>query len=52
MDLKQLREHLETLSHSLNSKSHQLLKARLKSLISVFPFNEGEGKKEVMPMLN
>lgn len=42
MDLKQLREHLETLSCSLNSKNQQLLRARLKSLISVFPFNEYE----------
>lgn len=40
MDLNQLREHLEALSHSLGSKNQQLLKARLKSLISVFPFNE------------
>ena len=42
MDLKQLREHLERLSASLNKKSKKLLNAKLQSLISVFPFNEYE----------
>lgn len=42
MDLKQLKEHLQKLSGSLNSKSRKLLKVRLRSLISVFPFNEYE----------
>lgn len=42
MDLKQLREYLEILSTSLNEKDRKVLRARLKSLISVFPFNEYE----------
>lgn len=42
MDLKQLKEHLEMLSNSLNAKSKSVLQARLRSLISVFPFNEYE----------
>ena len=42
MDLKQLREHLESLSASLNEKNRKILQARLRSLISVFPFNTYE----------
>lgn len=42
MDIKQLKQYLENLTQSLKSKNHQLLKARLGSLISVFPFNEYE----------
>jgi len=42
MDLRQLKEHLERLSNSLNVKSKRVLQARLRSLISVFPFNEYE----------
>ncbi len=42
MDLRQLKRYLENLSQSLNSKNQKNLKARLKSLISVFPFNEYE----------
>jgi len=42
MDLRQLKEHLERLSNSLNAKSKTVLQVRLRSLISVFPFNEYE----------
>ena len=41
MDLRQLKEHLERLSNSLNAKSKTVLQVRLRSLISVFPFNAG-----------
>jgi len=42
MDQRQLREHLEVLSNSLSIKNKETLQARLRSLISVFPFNEYE----------
>lgn len=42
MDLRQLKQNLEALAHSLSVKDKRLLDVRLKSLISVFPFNEYE----------
>lgn len=42
MDIKQLRDYLDSLAESLKNKDRKLLNARLKSLISVFPFNEYE----------
>jgi len=42
MDIKQLKQYLENLSKSLEPEDSQLFKARLGSLISVFPFNEYE----------
>ena len=42
MDLKQLKDYLDSLAKSLKDKDEKLLNARLKSLISVFPFNEYE----------
>lgn len=42
MDIKQLREHLNELPNKLNNRDKNLLNARLKSLVSVFPFNEYE----------
>lgn len=42
MDIKQLKQYLNNLTQSLESKDRQLLRARLGSLISVFPFNEYE----------
>ncbi len=42
MDLKELKNYLESLSDLLNRKDKKILQARLKSLISVFPFNEYE----------
>ena len=42
MDVKELRQYLENLTQSLESENHQLLRGRLESLISVFPFNEYE----------
>lgn len=42
VDLKQLKQYLVNLSTSLDRKQQRILKARLKSLISVFPFSEYE----------
>ena len=42
MDLAGLRDHLYSLATSLNTEDRELLTARLKSLISVFPFSEYE----------
>ena len=42
MDMKQLRDYLDSLADSLKGNERKLLNARLKSLISVFPFNEYE----------
>jgi len=42
MDTKQLKEYLETLIQNWQPKNRQLLSIRLKSLKSVFPFNEYE----------
>ncbi len=42
MTQKQLREYLDTFIHSLDQHDRQILEARLKSLISLFPFNEYE----------
>jgi len=42
MALMQLKQHLEDLAHPLSVKDKQLLDVRLKSLISIFPFNEYE----------
>lgn len=42
MDLKELEEYLRKLSNSLTPENQGILKARLKGLISVFPFNEYE----------
>lgn len=42
MDLKQLKSHLNSLIKSLSLSDHKLIDARLKSLISAFPFNEYE----------
>ena len=42
MDLKQLKEQLERLSEALSVNDRKVLRARVKSLISVFPFNEYE----------
>lgn len=42
MDIKQLKDYLDSLAESLKNKQRKLLNARLRSLISVFPFNEYE----------
>lgn len=42
MDIKQLKQYLNNLIQSLEPRNHQLLKRRLESLISAFPFNEYE----------
>lgn len=42
MDIKQLKDYLDSLAESLKNNDKNLLNARLKSLISVFPFNEYE----------
>lgn len=42
MDIKQLKDYLDSLAVSLKSNDRKLLDARLRSLISVFPFNEYE----------
>ncbi len=42
MDIKQLRDYLDSLANSLKNNDKGLLNARLKSLMSVFPFNEYE----------
>jgi hypothetical protein len=42
MDIKQLKDYLDSLAASLKNNDKELLNARLKSLISVFPFNEYE----------
>jgi len=42
MDIKQLKDYLDSLAASLKSNDRKLLDARLRSLISVFPFNEYE----------
>jgi hypothetical protein len=42
MDIKQLEDCLASLAESLKSNDKNLLNARLKSLMSVFPFNEYE----------
>jgi len=42
MDLGELKQRLEALIQSLNVKNQQPLKDKIKSLISVFPFNEYE----------
>ena len=42
MDIKQLKDYLDSLAQSLKNSDRNLLNARLKSLISVFPFNEYE----------
>jgi len=42
MDIKQLKDYLDSLAESLKNKDRKSLNARLRSLISVFPFNEYE----------
>lgn len=42
MDIKRLKDYLDSLAISLKSNDRKLLDARLRSLISVFPFNEYE----------
>lgn len=42
MDIKQLKQYLENLCKNLKPENRLLLKARLESLKSVFPFNEYE----------
>lgn len=42
MDITQLKDYLDSLAASLKSNNRKLLDARLRSLISVFPFNEYE----------
>ena len=42
MDIKQLKDYLDSLARSLKNDDRRLMNARLKSLISVFPFNEYE----------
>ena len=42
MDIKQLKDYLNSLAESLKNNDKNLLNARLKSLMSVFPFNEYE----------
>jgi len=42
MDIKQLKAYLDSLAASLKSNDGKLLDARLRSLTSVFPFNEYE----------
>jgi hypothetical protein len=42
MDIKQLKVYLDSLTTSLKTGDKKLLNARLRSLISVFPFNEYE----------
>lgn len=42
MDIKQLKDFLNSLAESLKDEDRKLLNARLKSLISAFPFNEYE----------
>lgn len=42
MDLNQLKDYLDSLAKSLGNDDRKLLNARLKSLMSVFPFNEYE----------
>ncbi len=42
MDIKMLKSRLEVFIESLKNKEKELLTARLKSLISTFPFNEYE----------
>jgi len=42
MNLEQLKEYLNNLISSLSIKDKKILKARLKSLTSAFPFNEYE----------
>lgn len=42
MDIRQLKEYLDSLTESLKNEERKLLNARLKSLISAFPFNEYE----------
>ncbi|MEW6686791.1 MAG: hypothetical protein AB1393_11395 [Candidatus Edwardsbacteria bacterium] len=42
MDIKRLKDYLDSLAESLKNKDRKLLNGRLKSLISVFPFNEYE----------
>ncbi len=42
MNLQQLRTYIDQLSNSLKQEERQVLKRRLRGLISVFPFNEYE----------
>jgi hypothetical protein len=42
MDIKQLKDFLNSLAESLKDEERKLLNARLKSLMSAFPFNEYE----------
>ena len=42
MDIKQLKDYLNSLSESLKNTDKKILNARLKGLISAFPFNEYE----------
>jgi len=42
MDIGQLKDYLNSLAKSLKGNDKKLLNARLKSLMSVFPFNEYE----------
>ncbi len=42
MNTQELRVHLDRLIESLKTEDRKLLQARLKSLVSVFPFNEYE----------
>ena len=42
MNLQQLRTYIDRLSDSLKREEQQVLKNRLRGLMSVFPFNEYE----------
>ncbi len=42
MELRELRQYLEQLSSSLEPEEHEVLQARLRGLVSVFPFSEYE----------
>jgi len=42
MDIKQLKDYMDSFAESLKNEDRKMLNARLKSLTSVFPFNEYE----------
>jgi hypothetical protein len=42
MDLRELRQYLDQLTSSLEPEEHEILQARLRGLVSVFPFSEYE----------
>ena len=42
MNLQQLRTYIDRLSDSLKQEERQVLKSRLRGLISLFPFSEAE----------